>query len=122
MTVEKLLSAPDLSKATITVYSKGPGRPDSHSFCIERLPEFLEWFEYRFPNGVIKWDSKYEDGRSQTRGVALSVTFSLLEDDQGAHMMAKPSEWDEESYHQKVEEFSYAKQDAVAVRTLLKGE
>ncbi|MDA4128419.1 MAG: hypothetical protein OK422_03020 [Thaumarchaeota archaeon] len=114
-TIEELLSSQDLGRTTITIYSKGPTRPDSYDFTLTKLPEFLKWLEYKFPNGVVRWDSDFESARAAGHTFALKVTFSLLEDDQGARVMVRANELDEESYHQKIEELSYKKSDAVQI-------
>jgi hypothetical protein len=119
--IEKLLYSPDLPRATMSVYSRGPARPDTNDFALAKLPEFLAWFEYTFPNGVLRWDPEHEGGSETVVGFALGVTFSLLEDDQGARIVARPNELDEESYHRKLEEFSNNESDAVKVQKILSG-
>lgn len=118
--VQTILSSDKVRRATIPIYSRGSTRADEHDFWLIKLPEFVDWLEDRFPNGVVRWNPDFEGGRTP-HTFAIEVIFSLQEDDQGAKMMVRPSELDEERYHQKLEQLAYRESDAVPAHTIVHG-
>jgi hypothetical protein len=88
---------------------------------LARLPEFLEWFEKEFPNGVVSWDPDYEGGEPGMHKFALRVDFNVQEDDQEAHFKVEPTPLELESYHSKLSTLSYKGNDAIKANELIYG-
>jgi hypothetical protein len=119
--IDELLKSPKLEKVTIPIYSRAGINPDLHDFSLVRLPDFLEWFEREFPNGVLSWDPDYEGGERGSHKFALKVAFNVQEDDQEAHFMVEPTPLEVESYHNRLSSLSYKGKDAVKANDLVYG-
>jgi hypothetical protein len=121
--VEKLIASNGLDRIIAPIYWKDGLVFHVSSLALSSLPGFLKSFEKEFPDGQVRWDRDYDETNPKdgTSDVAIRVTFSYQEDDQGDHWSPKPTLEEEESYQGMLKRHSYKGPNPVRAHAVLKG-
>jgi hypothetical protein len=120
-TTSKLLASAKLGNVVVPLYARGTVTDEFNDLLLIRLPEFVRWFNKEFPDGLVRWDSEYEDTSTGKSRPVVRVSFNYQEDDQGDHWSYRPTALEEESYHKKLHELRLRDGKKIEVRTIIFG-